>query len=83
MAMPDIHIEIFDTIDRGLVFDDSDQEENIVRLGTRMLFPGNEYPFFMRCDRYPHDPRFKFGVIATDTSGEEYQVELWEKLPET
>lgn len=83
MVMHDISIELLDASHRGLKFDDSDQKEKLATLGNHVLLPGKEYPFFMRCDHYPYDPKFRFNVIATDSSGEVHQFDLWKELPET
>ena len=81
MSMSNVSIELHDVLSRGLIFDDSNQEDKLARLGSRVLLPGDECPFFMRCDHYPYDPRFKFNVVGTDTSGEQHQFDLWENLP--
>ncbi|MCQ3809928.1 MAG: nucleoside 2-deoxyribosyltransferase [Acidimicrobiia bacterium] len=81
MSMHNVRIELLDASNRGLKFDDNDQEDKLARLGSRVLSPGKGYPFFMRCDYYPHDPKFKFNVVGTDTSGEPHQFVLWKDLP--
>lgn len=79
--MHNIRIELFDVVNRGLVFDDGEQDESVKDLGSYTLGVGKEYPVFMRCDNRPHHLTFKFKVSGMDTSGEVHSFDLWEDLP--